>query len=245
VDNQQLLLLISLYEEEEIQLKKSIEYHLDEKEYLLADYQLQVLNQLNGKLHTLYSLHDKLYDEKRNHIRIINGLHKLSETQSSTGVKNFLENEIKIETEKLEQLNQIQSQLTCASSDKILEDALRQLMDKKIKNLRLILINSHKVFLKIIYSKNTLQVILPNVKQHSKKQLLNEDIIRDFKIIGFDLIQNETKLIATISGDRSAIINRVSILISKIIFDIFYFKVFENESYIQFTILSKKDHKSI
>jgi hypothetical protein len=240
MDNQQLLLLISLYEEEGIQLQKSIESYLEEKEYLLADYHLKVLNQVDGKLRTLHSLHDKLYDEKTKCKRIINGLHKLAETQSSPVVKNLLENQVIIETEKLEKLNQIASYLNYAGNDKMIEDALRQLMDKKIKNLRLILIKSDNFILKFSYSKNSLQVVLPNVKQHSKNHLLNENNITDFKNIGFDLIQNETKLVANISGDTTAIMNRVSIIMSKIVFDIFYFKVFENESYIQFTILSKK-----
>jgi len=239
MDNQPLLLLISLYEEEENQLKKSIEYYLEEKEYLLADYQLQVLNQVDGKLRTLHSLHDKLYDEKTKCKRIIDGLHKFAETQSSSAVKNLLENQILIETEKLEKFNQIPLQENYAGNDKMLEDALRQLMDKKIKNLRLILIKSDNFILKFSYSKNSLQVVLPNIKQHSKNHLLNDNNITYFKNIGFDLIQNETKLVAKISGDSIAIMNRVSIIISKIVFDIFYFKVFENESYIQFTILPK------
>jgi len=239
MDNQQLLLLISLYEEEGIQLQKSIESYLEEKEYLLADYHLKVLNQVDGKLRTLHSLHDKLYDEKTKCKRIINGLHILAETQSSPVVKNLLENQVIIETEKLEKLNQIASHLNYAGNDKMIEDALRQLMDKKIKNLRLILIKSDNFILKFSYTKNSLQVVLPNVKQHSKNHLLNENNITYFKNIGFDLIQNETKLVAKISGDTTAIMNRVSLIMSKIVFDIFYFKVFENESYIQFTILPK------
>ena len=82
VDNQ-LKLLLSLYEEEKIRLQKLIDECLVETEYLMAHYHSQALYQLNGRLQTLHNIDDKLYDEKDFRQRGINGLQKQIETESS------------------------------------------------------------------------------------------------------------------------------------------------------------------
>ena len=76
---------------------------------------------------------------------------------------------------------------------------------------------------------------LPYVKKHTKKLILHDDNINSFKNLGFNLTENETKLNLTLTGDKENILNRLKLILSKIIFEIFYFKEFENESYIKFT----------
>ena len=80
-----------------------------------------------------------------------------------------------------------------------------------------------------------MKVTLPHVKKLSKKWILYDDRINSFKNLGFDLAENNTKLILTLTGDKEKILKRVKIILSKIVFEIFYFKEFDNESYIQFT----------
>ena len=75
MDNQ-LKLLISLYEEEKVQLQKLIDECLAETEYLMAHYHSQALYQINGRLQTLKNIDDKLFDEKDFRQRRIDSLQK-------------------------------------------------------------------------------------------------------------------------------------------------------------------------
>lgn len=234
VDNQ-LKLLISQYEEEKILLQKLIDDCLVEKEYLMADFHSQALNQLKGRLQTLHNIDDKLYNEKDFKQRRISGLEKQIETESSDYNKEFYIKDHQKAREELEKLNQIPKRLTLPNNFTILDETLKKLVEKKIKNLKLILKKVDNLFLAFSYSKKVLKVTLPYIKPHIKKWILYEDNINSFKNLGFELTDNETKLTLTLIGDKEEILKRLKIILLKIAFEIFYFKAFDNQSYIQFT----------
>lgn len=236
----QLKLLISLYEEEKVQLQKLIDECIAEREYLMAHYHSEALSQLNGRLQTLHNIDDKLYDEKDFKQRWIVGLQKQLESESSDHMKEYLEKRLQREKVELERLNQIPKQATHPDNKTLLDETLKKLVDKKIKNLSLILKKADNLFLRFSYSKKTLKVTLPNVKQHTKKCILYEDNISTLKNLGFDLVENETKLTLSLTGDKDDILYRVKIILAKIVFEIFYIKEFENESYIRFTDIAKR-----
>jgi hypothetical protein len=230
----QLKLLISVYEEEKIRLQKLIDACIAETEYLMAHYHSEALHQLNGRLQTLNNIDDNLYDEKESRQRWINDLQKKIEAESLTNMKEYLEKRLQHEKEALERLNQTPKQAT-PGHETLLDETLKKLVDKKIKNLRLVLKKTDNLYLRFSYSKKVLKLTLPYVKQHTKKWILNEDHINAFKNIGFELAESETKLCLTLTGDKEDILNRVQLILSKIVFEIFYFKEFANESYIQFS----------
>ena len=235
----QLKLLISVYEEEKIRLQKLIDACIAETEYLMAHYHSEALHQLNGRLQTLNNIEDKLYDEKESRQRWIDGLQKQIEVESLTNMKEYLEKRLQHEKEALERLNQTPKQAT-PSHETLLDETLKKLVDKKIKNLRLVLKKTDNLFLSFSYSKKVRKLTLPYGKQHTKKWILNEDHINAFKNMGFELAESETKLCLTLSGDKEDILNRVQLILSKIVFEIFYFKEFANESYIQFADKSSR-----
>lgn len=234
VDNQ-LKLLISLYEEEKVRLQKLIDDCLVETEYLMAHYHSQALYQLNGRLQTLHNIDDKLYDDKHFKQRGIDFLQKQIASESSDYMKEYLEKRLVSEKEALEKLNQISKEATVSGNETLLDETLKKLVDKKIKNLKLILKKADNLFLAFSYSNKVLKVTLPYVKQHTKKWTLYDDNIISFKNLGFSLGESETKLTLTLNGDKAEILNRLKFVLSKIVFEIFYFKEFDNESYIQFT----------
>jgi hypothetical protein len=234
MDNQ-LKLLISLYEEEKFRLQKLIDESLVESEYLMAHYHSQALYQLNGRLQTLKNIDDKLFDEKYFIQRRIDGLQKRMGTESSDYMKDYYVKDLQRAKEELEKLNQIPKPATLPGNYNLLDETLKKLVDKKIKNLKLILKKADNLFLGFSYSKKTLKVTLPYVKQHIKKWVLYDDNISSFRNLGFNLIENETKLTLTLTGDKEDILKRLKVILSKIVFEIFYFKEFDNESYIQFT----------
>jgi hypothetical protein len=51
--------------------------------------------------------------------------------------------------------------------------------------------------------------------------------------LGFSFTKNESKLVLELKGDKDEILGNLKITLSKIVFEIFYFKEFTNESYIE------------
>ncbi len=233
MDNQ-LKLLISLCEEEKARLQERINESLAEKEYLMAHYHSEALYQLNTRLQTLNNIDDKLFDEKEFKKRIICYLKKRIETEKSAYIKEDYKKEIQFAEEELEKLNQVSNQLALTDYKILLDETLKKLVDKKIKGLKLILKKSDNLLLSFSYSKKVLKVTLPYVKQHIKNLILYDENINAFKNLGFNLDKNETKLILTLTGKKEDTLNRLKIILSKIVFEIFYFKEFKNESYITF-----------
>ena len=234
MDNQ-LKLLISLYEEEKIRLQKLIDECLVETKYLMAHYHSEALYQLNGRLQTLHNIDDKLYDEKSYKLNRIRGLEKHIATEASEFMKEYYSKDILKAKEELEKLNEIPNQQTQPKDPSLLDEVLQRLIQKKIKNLKLILKKEDNLFLGFSYSNKILKVILPHVKQHIRKWTLYDDNINSFKYLGFELTENESKLTLKLSGNKDDILVKLKIILSKIVFEIFYFKEFDNESYIQFT----------
>jgi hypothetical protein len=63
--------------------------------------------------------------------------------------------------------------------------------------------------------------------------VLQDSDINSFNKLDFILKDNESKLVLILSGSKEDVINKLKMILSKIIFEIFYFKEFQNESYIQ------------
>lgn len=231
----QLKLLISLYEEEKIRLQKLIDDSLAETEYLMAHYHSEALFQLNRRLQTLNNIDDKLYDEKDFLQRRICLLEKQIETESSEYLEEYYIKNLQQKIEELEKLNEIPKPPTLPESFTLLDETIKKLTEKKIKNLKLILKKADNLFVGFSFSKKVLKLTLPYVKQHTKKGILHEGNINSFKKPGFDLAENKTNLTLTLTGNKEEILKRVKIILSKIVFEIFFFKEFDNESYIEFT----------
>jgi hypothetical protein len=230
----QLKLLISLYEEEKIRLQKMIDECLVETEYLMAHYHSEALYQLNGRLQTLKNIDDKLFDEKNFRLREIDYLQKRIEAESSGYMKEYYEKDLQRNKEELEKLSRNPKQPTLPDTETLLDEVLKKLADKKIKNLKLILKKADNLVLGFSYSEKTLKVTLPYVKQHTKKWILSDNHINSFKKLGFDLTDSESKLTLVLIGNKEDVLKKLKTILSKILFEIFYFKQFANESYIQF-----------
>ena len=148
MDNQ-LKLLISLYEEEKIQLQILIDEYLAETDYLLAHYHSQALFQLNGRLQTLKNIDDKLFDQKDFKRRLIDTLQIQVENESSEFMKEFYLNDIQRIKKELECLNQISKSEKLSSNEILLDETLKKLLNSKIKNLKLILKKTDNLFVTI------------------------------------------------------------------------------------------------
>jgi hypothetical protein len=115
----------------------------------------------------------------------------------------------------------------------ILDEVFFKLLERKIKSFKLVLKKSDNLFLQFNYSNKALKVSLPFVKLHKKKMTLYNSSIRSFNHLGFSFTKNESKLVLELKGDKDEILGNLKITLSKIVFEIFYFKEFTNESYIE------------
>ena len=227
--------LISLYQEEKCKLEKLINECLTEDEYLHAHYYFIAMSQINGRLQTLQNIEDSNFDEKESELRTISFLEKQMEETDSILMKEYYSKALLRAKETLEKLNQLPLKTTNANATFLFDDVLIRLLDKEIKNVKLILKKSDNLLFAFTYSNKTLKVTLPYVKQLMKRWILHYDRIEAFRNLGFIMTENENKLVLTIAGSKQEIIGKVKLIFSKIVFDIFYFREFENESYFQFT----------
>ncbi len=239
VDNQ-LRTLIELYEEEKVRLQMLITECLAEKEYLHAHYHSNALYQLNGKLQTLHNIDDNLYDEKQFKLERIFLLEKeLAETQYEC-LKEFYSEELLRAKEDLEKLQQRQSRVEDEVPASLLDDILQRFLDNKVKNVKLILKKAENLLLTFGYSNKTLRVTFPYIQQHLKRRIIHHKSLDLFQRLGFEITTNRSKVILTIIGDKKEIIGKLKPILAKIIFEMFYFKNFKNESYIQYTDKSSR-----
>jgi len=231
----QLGLLISLYEEEKMRLQKLIEESLADEEFLMAHHYQTAFYQINGRLQTLNNILDRLYDEKRSRKDSIRGFERLKDHADSDRWRQFHEEQIRRTKEELEKLNQIPIKPVAHAAVTLLDETLAKLTEGKIKNLRLILSRKKNLLFVFTYSKKILKTTLPNVKQHMKDYILDDDDINSFKGLGFELTNNGNRLILILTGNKEEIITELKLILSKIVFDIFYFRNFDKESFIEFT----------
>ncbi|HXB42427.1 MAG TPA: hypothetical protein VNV85_00145 [Puia sp.] len=227
--------LIKYYEEEKSNLLQLIDDFVKEQEYEFADYHSKALRQVNYSLQTLYNIDDRLYDEKAARLKNIAYMEKLMESESSELMKKSLTKIIQTEKDGLDKLNQLPKLNFSFGNATIFKDTLKNLVDKEIKNFNLILNKADNLILKFSYHNKKLKVTLPFVKQHIKKYILHDDTLNKFLNLGFMLTDNNCALILRLTGKKEAVIDKLKIIISKIVFEVFWFKSFDNESYIQIT----------
>lgn len=233
MDNQ-LLLLISVYKNEKALLQQLIDDCLDEMDYLGAHYYMQAMYMLNRKIQTLHNIDDPHYDKKQWIKRSVEYSEKRVRGEKSDLMRSFYESEIRNGKEQLEKLNRVTPR-NVLNNNTLLFNTIEKLMDKKAKSVKLILKKSDNLLLAFTYSKQSLKVTLPYVKQLIKNWVLNDESIIFLKNLGFCQNESEAKLVLTITGHRAFIISELGVILSKIVFEIFYFPEFNNESYIQFT----------
>lgn len=225
--------LIAYYEEEKSRLLKLIDDCLKDDEYQLAHFHQQALYQLNGRLQTLQNIDDIFYDEKSHKQRRITALEKRLEEASSDDWKEYLNKDLQRHKEELEKLNQSSQNKTASENENIVDKTILDLVERKIKGFKLILKKAGNFLLDFSYRKEALKVVLPNLKSLTNKWTLHEDNINTFINLGFVLTDNQSTLVLKLTGDKEAIIQNLKIILSKIVFEIFYFKEFQNETYIQ------------
>ena len=225
--------LIDCYEAEKNRLLQLIDACVKEEEYQLAYFHQRALYQLNRRLQTLKNINDKFYDEKSFIWNRISFLEKNIKPENPDALNDYFFNELDEAKEELEKLIQRSNKVDSAEDKLIINEAMSDLLEKKIKNFKLILIRKDNLFLEFKYIGKTLCVTIPLVKKHIKNGVLYEWRINKLKRLGFESQKKDSKLVLKLKADKEKLLENLKIILCKIIFEVFYFKEFENESYIE------------
>lgn len=232
----QLTQVISLLEEEKAQLQKDIDAYLTEKEYLMAHYKSEALFQVNSRLQKLHNLEDPLYDQKEYLQRELKRYQSELASEPESNMKDLL-NRWRIEAEEeLEKLHHVSlEKIPSSVPQTFFDETLERLLKKEIKNLKLVLSQQQNLVLQFSYTKNTLNITMPDIHEHLKKWVFYEDQLTILKSIGFQLLANGNRLRLVLTGEKDAILYQAKIILSKIVFEIFAFIEFRNESFVCYT----------
>jgi hypothetical protein len=152
--------------------------------------------------------------------------------ESPEKFKEYLKKEIgKLEREQLELEQQAK---TSVSESLILTGYLDSLISKKIKKIRLYLNKSTNFIIDIRGNRSGIKILIPNLKGLRNGLTIHEEKLQHFLGIGFELDKNQNKLsLLLVNQDKEKLLRELKIIISKIVFEIFYFKEFEGETFVE------------
>lgn len=225
--------VVAYWENERNELIALIETYVKEQEYELAHFHQQALTTVNGRLQTLKNIENKLFDRKYFMQEGINHLRKLLEGEPREELKAHWRNEMDRREKELQRLNQEAKQINPTTNPNIFTESLIALVDGKIRGCKLTLKKSHNLTLLFSYKKQILTIKLPNVKQLSKSWMLEDEKILQLDHLGFRMQPDGRTLILQLKGERESVLYEAMLILAKVVFELFYFKVFENETFLE------------
>ena len=251
-------LCIALYEQEKSQLQFMIKECLDDVEgpyYLTAHYYQQALFKTSRILDRLYKIKDPLYSPKKYmQDRISNAEIKLEDLKKN-GINNeyifkladsaalkqtllsYLKNELMLDLNnlknKLANLELSPTENKLFENDNILTNFLRDLIEKRISQFKLILNRSINFYLHFFYKKNQVNIMFPNIRFLLKNHHLWKSQIDHLQKIGFIQL-NSNRLQYSLRISNIEDINKINLLLTKIIYEVFFEDQFRNEHFIEY-----------
>lgn len=226
--------LIKLYQKEKKQLEKFISEAIEELDYLSAHHYNKKLSLINREIQTLNNIQDPFFDSKKSVKRNIKNLQEVLKSYDTAEMTVYLHERLKEEQKQLENLQQASLENATDSNTDLLERLLYGLVNKEIETLELIMDNERGFSLSFQNRKNGLKVKIENVKN-----LLKNDVVDNWEIsklinLGFQCNKSQTLLYLAKTGNQNKRVKEMMVVLSKIVFQIFYFKAFQGQSYIRY-----------
>ena len=228
----EILTLIRELEREQADLKRLIDESVRDGEYLVAHYHSEAIGIVNRKLQTLRNLDDKNYDSKK----MITMMIKRSELQLGQEyperIKDYLKKEIeklKLELGELEKCEKVR-----ARESWILIENLDLLISRKLKGIRIVLKKSSNFALDLRRTRIGIKISIKNIKSLRRDYLIHDENLQHFFGLGFKFNEGESTLtMILINRNKVQLLADLQMVLSKIVFEIFYFKEFEGETFIE------------
>lgn len=224
--------LIRALEKEQADLGKLIDEAVQEGDYLIAHFHSQAISFVARQLQTLKNLDDKAYDSKRFLKSRINQLTAMLNGDKPDKFNYYLRSEIQKLEGELDSLNQRGKQGSPTSE--ILTGYLESLVNHEISCVKVVLKKSSNFVLDISRQPAGIILEIPNLKSLENDDILYEESLQHFFGLGFATDGAETKLTLRImNGENKDLLAELQIIICRIVFEIFYFKEFEGETFIE------------
>jgi hypothetical protein len=225
--------LINALEEEKINLLRLIDSSVKDQDFLFAHFHFEALGQVNSQLQTLRNLEDESYDEKNSKLMGIENLKRGLEKETSDRLREYMNRMIEANQKELQRLNEIPKTHKQETGDHVLDRHIEMLLKRKLRVFQIILIKNDNLILEIKRIKGTIRITLPYVNRLIKNYILFDERINKFKGLGFQFTDKGEKLIKTLTGDTDELRLKLRTLLVIIVFEIFYFKEFDRETYIK------------
>ena len=224
--------LIKELERERTNLKKLIDEAVKNGEYLIAHFHSEEMGYVNKRLQTVRNLDDKAFDRRE----FLKSMIKRSEIQLKADypeeLEEYFDEEIQTLKRELHELNQ--KEKVSASESLILVGHLDSLLSRKIRGVKLVLKRSSNFVLDIRSHRLGIMFQIPNLRSLKRNFIIHEENIQHFFGLGFTTDKSDTKLKLLLTNrDKECLLTELRTIISKLVFEIFYFKEFEGETFIE------------
>ena len=206
---------------------------LQQWDYKGAHYFSIALQEINHQLNILYNLNDPDYDLKRR-LESQKSFYDpdIAETYNDT-MKDYFVNKRKELDEQIQNLNNRIKKQSLDGQE--FDDAIYELIEKKIESFRLHLKKQDNLFLEFRLQHEKVMIIFIRLDDQLEKNYLISDIKKKLLALGFTSTEENNSL--EYFYDLTIFKNSfdIKIFVSRIIFDILYYKSLDNPAYIEKT----------
>jgi hypothetical protein len=223
--------LIAHYEAERDLLSAQLQECVEEADYGMAKRFTKGLFGVNRQLQTLYNLRDRHHDERVHTIQHIESLEKMMQREPWRE-RNYLADWIASEQKKLAEWQAPASSPRPQTT--AISEALGKLLAGRITGFTLFFSQRERLYCTFRLARRTLIITFPEIKRHRKEHGLPKKRIQGLQRLGFHFYDQGDKLMAFRHLTTEAEIAGVLRMLSHIAFGLFYFREFEQESYLSY-----------
>jgi len=226
--NEEINALLSIYEQEKKLIESIIEEDRIDSDYKAIRLNSKNLNRIQRQIELIKSLIDPYTQEKERLKRTIDFLVKKNEFEESDEYRTHMLAQI---DRKLDQLNSYKPGYFNDGQE--FDDAIFDLVEQKIEGFIFNLKKENK--LSLLFKRTDKEILLSviNIKKLKKQHILNKNTIAVLKSIGFKEEKPVDSLVFTYGLDNFKDAIFIKTIVSRVIFDAFYFQELDKETTIE------------
>jgi len=225
--------LIEFYETEKNNLEHLIDQCIQEMDYKFARYYSKALGQVNEKLRTLKNLDDPFYDSKIKLESLKSFYEKKLINEVYESSENYFKKEISEIENRLHELNQQKSKAILDGQE--FDDAIFDLAEGRIFGFKFYLKKELNFYLEFrLIEKISLSISFTPVGTVKDDYVFWKQYLRALKGLGFTFNEENDCLeyIYDLKSFKNSIFLKT--FVSRILFDVYYYKDFDNPAYIEY-----------
>lgn len=221
--------LIDALNEEKARLKELIQSSKEEHEFLIAHYHSEALGRASRQLQIIRKLDDRHYDTKKWLAASIKGYERLVGPESHEEMRAYLESLIERDKSELRRLTALKK--VSSKESNTLNQYLAQLTEGKLSKFKIFLSRKDSLSLELKREEDQVALSIPNINEMIEAHVFFDEDIVKLDVLGFAW-GNDNRLTATMNLDDN-VLQKLKLLLCKIVFEVFIFEEFEGESSIE------------